>query len=79
MASHRSSFETHGFYITDLTKGDTTLTLTSKTVEGKTRPPSHFTEASLLGSMEKAGRDLEDDELKRAMKGAGVGYACYSC
>ena len=57
----------------NLTKGDTTLTLTSKTVEGKTRPPSHFTEASLLGSMEKAGRDLEDDELKRAMKGAGLG------
>ena len=57
----------------DLTKGDATITLTSKTVEGKTRPPSHFTEASLLGSMEKAGRDLEDDELKRAMKGAGLG------
>mgnify|MGYP001204144157 CR=1 FL=1 len=57
----------------DLTKGDATLTISSKTVEGKTRPPNHFTEASLLGSMEKAGRDLEDDELKRAMKGAGLG------
>ena len=59
----------------DLEKGDATQTVESKTVEGKTRPPSHFTEASLLGSMEKAGRDLEDDELKRAMKGAGLGTA----
>ena len=57
----------------DLSKGDLAVASESKTVEGKTRPPSHFTEASLLGSMEKAGRDLEDDELKRAMKGAGLG------
>jgi len=57
----------------ELTKGDDALTIEVKTVEGKTRPPNHYTEASLLGAMEKAGRNLDDDELKRAMKGAGLG------
>ena len=57
----------------ELSKGSDTFTTDAKSVEGKTRPPSHYTEASLLGAMEKAGRDLEDAELKRAMKGAGLG------
>ncbi len=56
-----------------LSKGTNTHTVSAKTIEGKTRPPSHYTEASLLGAMEKAGRNLDDEELKRAMKGAGLG------
>ena len=57
----------------ELVKGTPTLTDKANTVEGKTRAPNHYTEASLLGAMEKAGRNLDDEELKRAMKGAGLG------
>ena len=56
-----------------LNEGSPTQTEETTVSEGKTRPPSHFTEASLLGAMEKAGRDLDDADLKRAMKGAGLG------
>ena len=56
-----------------LNKGDTPNTVDAKTLEGKTRPPPQYTEASLLGAMEKAGRNLEDEELKRAMRNAGLG------
>ncbi len=41
--------------------------------EGKTKPPTHYTEASLLGAMERAGEGLEEEELRRAMKGQGLG------
>lgn len=39
----------------------------------KTKPPLRFTEATLLGAMESAGADIEDDELREAMKDRGLG------
>lgn len=41
--------------------------------KGETRPPRHYSDASLLRAMETAGRELDDAELKRAMRGAGLG------
>ena len=41
--------------------------------EGKTRPPPSYTEASLLSAMERAGKDLDDGELRRAMRSSGLG------
>lgn len=41
--------------------------------EGKTKPPPHFTENSLLGAMEAAGKFVEDDELREALKERGIG------
>jgi len=41
--------------------------------DGQTRPPNRYNDASLLGAMERAGEDLEDAELKRAMKRNGLG------
>lgn len=41
--------------------------------EGKTKPPSHFTENSLLGAMEAAGKFVEDDSLREALKERGIG------
>src|SRR5450830_751308 len=32
----------------------------------KTRPPARYTEATLLGAMEGAGKNIEDDELRAA-------------
>jgi len=40
--------------------------------EKKTEPPKRLTEADLLSAMKTAGKDLDDDELKEAMKAAGV-------
>jgi DNA topoisomerase-3 len=39
----------------------------------QTRPPPRHTEASLLGAMESAGREIEDETLRVAMKDAGLG------
>ncbi len=41
--------------------------------EGQTKPPGRYTEAALLGAMERAGEKLEEKELRRAMKGSGLG------
>jgi len=39
----------------------------------KTRPPPYLTDASLLTSMETAGRTLDEKELSRAMRDTGLG------
>ncbi|MEP6653540.1 MAG: DNA topoisomerase, partial [Myxococcales bacterium] len=39
----------------------------------QTRPPPRHTEATLLGAMESAGREMEDEELRAAMKDTGLG------
>jgi DNA topoisomerase-3 len=41
--------------------------------EGKTNPPKHFSENSLLGAMEAAGKFVEDDTLREALKERGIG------
>ena len=41
--------------------------------QGKTEPPKHFTEGALLSAMETAGRLVEDEELKDALKQKGLG------
>ena len=39
----------------------------------KTRPPARYTEATLLGAMEGAGKTIDDDELREAMQEKGLG------
>ena len=41
--------------------------------EGKTKPPARFTEGTLLSAMETAGKEIEDDALRQAMKDCGIG------
>ncbi|MDF2549392.1 MAG: topoisomerase [Chlamydiales bacterium] len=41
--------------------------------EGKTEPPKHYSENSLLGAMETAGKLIEDEHLKDALKEKGLG------
>ena len=38
-----------------------------------TRPPPRFNEATLLSAMEGAGKSIEDDELREAMREKGLG------
>ena len=39
----------------------------------QTRPPARYTEATLLSAMEGAGKMVDDEELKAAMAGRGLG------
>ncbi len=41
--------------------------------EKTTTPPSYYTEATLLRAMETAGKTVENDELREAMKENGIG------
>lgn len=48
----------------------------AETVEAKglkTRPPARYSEATLLGAMEGAGKMIDDDELREAMQEKGLG------
>lgn len=50
-------------------QGEHTPTLTEK----QTTPPKHYTEASLLRAMETAGKLVDNDELRAALKENGIG------
>ena len=41
--------------------------------EKATKPPRRYSDASLLGAMETAGKLVDDDEAREAMKEAGIG------
>ena len=41
--------------------------------EGKTKPKPLHTEATLLSAMETAGKEIEDDALRQALKDCGIG------
>ena len=54
-------------------KGDAAKTLDIRSNEDFTKPPAHYTESTLLSMMESAGKLVEDDELRDAMKERGLG------
>ena len=41
--------------------------------KGKTTPPKHYTEATLLRGMETAGKQVDDEEMRELMKENGIG------
>ncbi|MBV8078829.1 MAG: DNA topoisomerase 3 [Actinobacteria bacterium] len=50
------------------------ITCVEADVESKeTKPPPRYTEATLLSAMETAGKLIDDDELREAMKESGLG------
>jgi len=53
--------------------GDTRVVRGAAVKEDVTKPPAPHTDASLLLAMETAGKELEDEELARQMKGSGIG------
>ncbi|ELX12553.1 DNA topoisomerase 3 [Janthinobacterium sp. HH01] len=54
-------------------KGEKVLTDTVNANGLVTKPPARYTEATLLSAMEGAGKLVEDDELRDAMAGKGLG------
>ncbi|HEX4405850.1 MAG TPA: DNA topoisomerase, partial [Polyangia bacterium] len=49
------------------------LVATFEALTKQTRPPPRHTEATLLGAMESAGRDIADEDLRAAMRDSGLG------
>lgn len=50
------------------------ITLSGCTItEGKTKPKPLHTESTLLAAMETAGKEIEDDTMRQAMKDSGIG------
>lgn len=54
-------------------KGSSKGVLGVKLNKSKTKPPARYTEASLLTAMESPGKFIEDEELREAIKGGGLG------
>ncbi|MDQ3188462.1 MAG: DNA topoisomerase III, partial [Pseudomonadota bacterium] len=53
--------------------GERVPTTDAQSIALATRPPARLTEATLLSAMEGAGKLIEDDELRAAMVGKGLG------
>ena len=54
-------------------KGKSAKTVALEEKEDFTKPPAHYTESTLLSMMESAGKLVEDEELRDAMKERGLG------
>jgi len=53
--------------------GEKVATEEVRVVASQTKPPARYTEATLLSAMEGAGKTIEDDELREAMREKGLG------
>jgi DNA topoisomerase III len=56
-----------------LREGEQVETRSVDSLRKETQPPRRFSEASLLAAMETAGKQIEDAELREAMKDSGIG------
>jgi DNA topoisomerase-3 len=56
-----------------LEQGEGVQTREVELMRKETQPPRRFSDASLLGAMETAGKEVEDAELREAMKDSGIG------
>jgi DNA topoisomerase-3 len=56
-----------------LVSGENVSTLDVASEEKITQPPRRYSDASLLGAMETAGKLVDDDEMREAMKDSGIG------
>jgi DNA topoisomerase III len=56
-----------------LERGEDVRTLDVESLARETKPPRRYSDASLLGAMETAGKLVDDDELREAMKDSGIG------
>jgi DNA topoisomerase III len=54
-------------------EGEAVRTLEAAAEEKETKPPRRYSDASLLAAMETAGKLVDDDELREAMKDSGIG------
>jgi DNA topoisomerase III len=56
-----------------LERGEDVRTLEVESLARETKPPRRYSDASLLAAMETAGKLVDDEELREAMKDSGIG------
>jgi DNA topoisomerase-3 len=56
-----------------LEDGESVQTNQIESAAKETKPPRRYSDASLLGAMETAGKLVDDEELREAMKDSGIG------
>ena len=57
----------------DLTEGEVLSFVSAEITEHKTKPKPLYTEATLLSSMENAGKEVKEDDKRKAMAECGIG------
>lgn len=57
----------------ELHKGDEFAIKEAAVLEKQTKPPVLYTEAGLLSAMETAGKEIENEEERKALKNIGIG------
>jgi DNA topoisomerase-3 len=65
--------EAEGGEIPALQQGQTVRCIAAEIEDKMTKPPPRYSEATLLSAMETAGKLIDDEELREAMKDSGLG------
>jgi DNA topoisomerase-3 len=65
--------ETREQQLPRLDQGEPSKVLEIESLAKETKPPRRYSDASLLGAMETAGKLVDDEELREAMKDSGIG------
>jgi DNA topoisomerase-3 len=65
--------DSEGGELPTLQEGQTVRCLGAEREDKMTKAPPRYTEATLLSAMETAGKLIDDDELREAMKDSGLG------
>jgi len=65
--------DSEGGELPTLKEGQTVRCLAAEREDKMTKAPPRYTEATLLSAMETAGKLIDDDELREAMKESGLG------
>ncbi|MDE2610032.1 MAG: DNA topoisomerase III, partial [Burkholderiales bacterium] len=72
-ADDKSAKDGESGNLVPVAKDEKVKTDTIEAVGLQTKPPARYSEATLLSAMEGAGKLVEDDELRQAMAGKGLG------
>ena len=72
-SARKKAAEPEQTVLPDVREGDQRQVKKASSKKEQTKPPAPHTDASLLYSMENAGRELADEALREQMKGSGLG------
>ncbi|MCX6387480.1 MAG: DNA topoisomerase III, partial [Solirubrobacterales bacterium] len=60
-------------FLPRLTEGDNVSVLDVQSERKETKPPNRYSDGKLLEAMETAGKEVDDEEAREAMKESGIG------